>query len=161
MQRDVVAARMRTMLTAGGAVVHVDTVDGSQDQPSDPFPPPPHEAIGDLVREYLGAERRSGQSTGFVSPGNEEAVWSAAGYDGPEVVQIRDGRVLDRSIDDVVAGTLSMSSSAPHLFGDQLDSFETDLRAILRDASPAGSFTVALPDNRLRIWRLATQRQGS
>ncbi len=154
MRREIVADTVRTLLTAGGAVVHVDTVAGPPDQPTDRYPPPPREAIRDLIRRYLGAERRAGQSTGFVSPGNEEAVWAAAGYDGPDIVQVPDGRILDRSVDDVVAGTLSMSSSAPHLFGDRLESFESDLRAILQGASPAGFFTVALADNRLRIWRV-------
>ncbi len=153
MKRDTVAETVRTMLTAGGAVVHIDAVDESPEQPTDRYPAPPHEAVRDLVRRYLGAERRAGQSTGFVSPGNEEAVWSAAGYDGPDIVRVRDGRILDRTTDDVIAGTLSMSSSAPHLFGERLNAFENDLRALLQDASPAGRFTVALPDTRLRIWR--------
>jgi hypothetical protein len=36
---------------------------------------------------------------------------------------------LVRDVDSVVDGLLSMSSSAPHLFGDRLDAFEQDARA--------------------------------
>jgi hypothetical protein len=51
---------------------------------------------------------------------------------------------------------LSSSSSAPHLFGDRIEAFESDLRAILLEASPEGLFSVRLPDNTLDIWRLPT-----
>jgi hypothetical protein len=40
------------------------------------------------------------------------------------------------------------------IFGDRRDSYETDMREILTQASPSGQFPVRLPDNILRIWRL-------
>ena len=45
-----------------------------------------------------------------------------------------------------------MSSTAPHLFGDRLAGFDTDLRAALNEAAPDGTFAVRLPDNELKIW---------
>ncbi|MEX2393942.1 MAG: hypothetical protein WD826_05635 [Actinomycetota bacterium] len=48
----------------------------------------------------------------------------------------------------------SSSGTAPHLFGDRVNDFERDLRAVLLDASPSGLFSVRLPDNTLDIWRL-------
>jgi hypothetical protein len=70
-----------------------------------------------------------------------------------EVVTVPDGRVLERSVDDLIAQHLSSSSTAPHLFGVHLDAFVADLRGALLALNPAGTFTVTLPDNQLRIWR--------
>ncbi len=78
----------------------------------------------------------------------------SAGFSGPDVVIVPDGRTIVRTVDDVVAHTLSMHSTAPHLFGDQLSRFEADLRQTLADAaSPAGAFSVRLPDNKLNVWK--------
>jgi hypothetical protein len=68
-------------------------------------------------------------------------------------VRVAAGEVLDRTIDDVVAATLSMSSSAPHLFGSRLAAFEADLRALLGAASADGLFNVHVPDTILKVWR--------
>ena len=80
-------------------------------------------------------------------------MFQAAGFAPEELVVIPDDRVLERSVDDVVAWVLSTSSTAPHLFGDHLDDFIHDLRRLLLDVSPEGRFSVALSDNRLRIRR--------
>jgi hypothetical protein len=40
----------------------------------------------------------------------------------------------------VLAGYLSMSYAAPHLFGDRLDAFAADVRALLNARSPSGLF---------------------
>ena len=45
-----------------------------------------------------------------------------------------------RRTDEVVSNYLSMSYAAPHLFGADLDAFVADLRRLLADASPAGTF---------------------
>jgi SAM-dependent methyltransferase len=160
MDREQVATTVRRMLTAGGAVVQVDTVrDG--DERTGWYPPPPRTEIRTLVRRYLGAERRAGQTVGFVSPSNEDEVWRAAGYAGPQRVRVPDGRILDRSVDDVIAGTLSMSYAAPHLFGDRLADFRDDVRAMLAAVSPRGYFSVQLPDTELKIWRPADRSSAA
>jgi hypothetical protein len=74
-------------------------------------------------------------------------VFQAAGFDPAQEVTVPDGRRIERDIDDLVAYVLSISSTAPHLFGDRLDAFERDLRAVLAAASPSGLFSVVLPDN--------------
>ena len=61
---------------------------------------------------------------------------------------------VERTADDVVALVFSTSSTAPHLFGDRREDYEKDVRQILAHASPSGRFSVRLPDNILRIWRL-------
>ncbi len=40
----------------------------------------------------------------------------------------------------MLAGYLSMSYAAPHLFGDRLDAFTADVRALLTERSPSGLF---------------------
>lgn len=153
MERARVAGIVRQMLVDCGRVIHVDVDRTEPDTASDRNPAAPQAAIDSLVRGYLGEGRRAGRSVGFVSPGDEDAVWRGAGFVGPLVVRVLDGRVLDRSIDDVVAATLSMSSSAPHLFDAQLDDFVGDLRQLLTAAAPDRVFNVHVPDTLLKVWR--------
>jgi hypothetical protein len=121
------------------------------------LPAAPVERIAELRRAYLGEDRRAGQGIRNSSPGDEARVFRDAGFVGPELAVVPDGRTLVRSADDLVAETFSLSSTAPHLFGDQLPRFETDLRRVLAEASPEGAFAVRLPDNELKIWRVAAR----
>jgi hypothetical protein len=144
------------MLEANGAVVQVDlwhTSPPDQVPPSGRYPPIPETALDELRRRWLGPDRRAGQGFRNTSPDGEDAVFQAAGFAPEEFVIVPDDRVLERSVDDVVAWVLSTSSTAPHLFGNHLDTFIEDLRRLLLDASPEGRFSVALSDNRLRIRR--------
>lgn len=153
MERERVAGIVAEMLVAGGQVVHVDIDRTEADTSPDRYPTAPQATIDRLVRGYLGEGRRAGRSVGFVSPGDEDAVWRGAGFVGPLVVLVPDGRLLDRTIDDVVAETLSMSRSAPRLFDARLDDFVGELREILDGAAPDGLFTVHVPDTLLKVWR--------
>ena len=45
-----------------------------------------------------------------------------------------------RDAESVLSGYLSLSSSAPHLFGDQVDDFASEVRDVLAATSPAGVF---------------------
>jgi SAM-dependent methyltransferase len=165
MDRPRVAAAVATMLGPGGAAVQVDApgyrpddLAAERQRGSLPFPPPPHDALDQLRREYLGADRRAGQSIRNTSPSGEDRVFQDAGFLPAVTVTVPDQRVVERTADDVVALVFSSSSTAPHLFGDRRDDYESDLRQILAQASPAGRFSVRLPDNLLRIWRLPGQR---
>jgi SAM-dependent methyltransferase len=156
MDRPRVAAAVRDMLEPGGAVVQVDLWHaGPPDaQPEGgPHPPVPEAAIDELRRRWLGPHRRAGQGFRDTSPDDEDEVFQGAGFAPEELVVVPDDRRLTRTVDDVVAWVLSTSSTAPHLFGEQLGDFVSDLRALLFDTSPEGLFTVALSDNRLRIRR--------
>jgi hypothetical protein len=123
------------MLDSGGAAVQVDAagyrigeLSAETRQGSLPFPPPSDGALEQLRRQYLGSDRRAGHGIRNTSPGGEDQVFLEAGFLPAE--------------------------TAPHLFGDRRDSYETDMREILTQASPSGQFSVRLPDNILRIWRL-------
>ena len=153
MDRPLVAGIVRGMLEPDGAVVHVDNRHQDALATDDAIPAPPVERLAELRRAYLGEDRRAGRGIRNSSPGDEAAVFRAAGFVGPELVAVPDGRTIVRSADDLVAETFSLSSTAPHLFGDRLSQFEADLRRLLAEASPDGKFAVRLPDNELKIWR--------
>ena len=59
----------------------------------------------------------------------------------------------ERSEDDVVASVFSLSSAAPHLFGDRLAEFEAELRDLLRATSPDGRFAERQREIALDVWR--------
>jgi SAM-dependent methyltransferase len=156
MDRPRVALAVKEMLDADGVVVQVDlwhTYPPGQVPQDGPYPAIPEAAIDQLRRRWLGPHRRAGQGFRNTSPDGEDAVFQAAGFAPEETVVVPDDRVLERSVEDVVAWVLSTSSTAPHLFEDRLDDFIRDLRGLLLDVSPAGRFSVALSDNRLRIRR--------
>ena len=155
MDRVRVAPAVFGMLQPGGAFVHVSDVKESRDGSRGlPHPEPPYAAIRDLVRRWLGPVPRAGRGLlRHGTPGDEEAVLAAAGFAGPErlVLPAGDLRVLGE--DDVVAWVWSLSSSAPHLFGDRRGQFEADLRRVLRGASPTNTFAERPPATEVRVWR--------
>lgn len=153
MDRPLVASIVRQMLDDRGVVVHVDNRHQDSLRPSD-LPAVPIEEIERLRRRYLGPGRRAGASIRNTSPNDEDQVFRAAGFAGPNVVTAPDGRDIVRTVDDLVAEVFSTSSTAPHLFGDRVEHFEHDLREVLTAASGSeGLFGVRLPDNELKIWR--------
>ena len=155
MDRPRVARAARQMLEPDGAVLLVDGPRPrvGSDPAELPFPEPPDETIDELRRRWLGPDRRAGQGWRNTSPSGEDAIFQGAGFGAAEELVVADNRVLERSVEDVIANRLSMSSTAPHLFGDQLEEFVGQLRALLLEVSPTGRFSIALSDNRLRLWR--------
>jgi hypothetical protein len=111
------------------------------------------QVIDTLRRRYLGPDRRAGRGFRNTSPSGEDAIFQAAGFLPEERVSVLDARVVDRTTDDIVAWVLSASSTAPHLFGNRVQQFEGELRALLAEASPAGHFSVPLSDTTVRIRR--------
>lgn len=155
MERERVAAAVREMLEPDGAWVHVHATTHrgfDEDQLSEPAPP--HEAIDELVKAYLGPVRRAGRGTlPHGTPSGEEDAMLAAGFDAPRRLDVSGGRVLERSEDDVVASVYSRSSSAPHLFAGRLDEFEAELRELLRRTAPDGRFSERAREIELVVWR--------
>jgi SAM-dependent methyltransferase len=155
MDRERVAATVREMLLPSGCWVHVGATTHRGVETNDPLPAPsaPRDQIGELIARYLGSVRRAGH--GHLPDGTasgEEDVLREAGFDGPRRVPVRRGEVIMRTEDEIVASVFSLSSAAPHLFADRLDEFEQDLRRLLRQASPGGTFAEKARDIDLVIW---------
>ena len=154
MERDLVAAAVHGLLRDGGAFVHVSDLKGESLARSDlPHPRPPYEALGELVRAYLGPVRRAGR--GLLpqgTPDGEGAVLTRAGFSGPARRVVPGGEVVPRSADDVLAWVFSLSRSTPHLFGDRREDFERDVRRLLRDVSPSGRFAEPQPSTEIFVW---------
>ncbi|MBP2478585.1 SAM-dependent methyltransferase [Crossiella equi] len=152
LDRPAVASTVRDMLTPDGVCVHV----GASTHRGDPvpgLPQPPHDRIGVLVRAHLGPLRRAGQGVllrGTAS--GEEEVYAGAGFRHAGRLSVP-GQVITRDADDVVASVFSLSSSAPHLFGERLPEFESRLRALLHEVSPSGEFAEHTRDITLDLWR--------
>lgn len=150
MDRNKVAGVARRMLVPGGACVHVhatthEGVGGST---------VPRDQIAALVQKYLGPVRRAGQSMlPLGTPGREDQIYRDAGFQSSERIEVSRGENMERSADQVIASVFSHSGSAPHLFGATLAQFEGELRQILLERSPEGTFTERAGDIVLEIWR--------
>ncbi|MEU6341706.1 class I SAM-dependent methyltransferase [Streptomyces sp. NPDC046977] len=158
MNQELVAAAVRDMLVPGGALAHVSDAK-NESWPLDglPYPAVPYPAVSELVARRLGPVRRAGRGTlPEGTPGGEAAVLARAGFRGPRRRIVPGGQARERTCDDVVARVFSMSYSAPHLFGTRRSEFESELRALLREASASGRFSERLPSTECVIWRTPT-----
>jgi hypothetical protein len=154
MDRQQVANTVRRMLGPDGAFVQISDVKEPASTDGLPHPVPPAGALRELVHHYLGPVRRAGQGVlEHGTPGNEAAVLKQAGFVDPERLRVSADKVLERTVDDVVAWTYSRSDSAPHLFGRRLAEFDGDLRSLLNEASDEGRFSERVPDTEVFIWR--------
>ena len=133
--------------------VHATTHEGVETDARLPHPRPPREEILRLVQRYLGVARRAGQGVLTAgTPGGEDAIYRAAGFNGPQRLEVP-GRVVERSAEEIVASVYSLSGSAPHLFGDRLKHFDAELRELLHRASSDGRFSEQMREIAADIWR--------
>ena len=156
MDRARVALIVHGMLEPGGALVHVSDIkeDCPREEIDLPYPGTPYGNIQALMRSYLGPVRRAGQGVlRYGTPDIEWGVLQDAGFINFQAVRVPGGGKVVREVDDVIAWVWSRSDSAPHLFGDQIERFETELRQLLADASPSGFFAERLPDTEVFVWR--------
>ncbi|ALG10674.1 class I SAM-dependent methyltransferase [Kibdelosporangium phytohabitans] len=154
MDQPLVARRVREMLSADGAWIHIGAITHRGDVAEHPYPPVPWQRIDDLVKRYLGPVRRAGQGhLPHGTRGGEESVMRHAGFSGPVRLAVDEGHIAERTADEIVSAVFSLSSSAPHLFADRLGDFETDLRHLLGDASPDGRFAELTTAVEVVIWR--------
>ena len=102
--------------------------------------PIPHDEIETLVAKYLGPTRRSGQGVAPARSHRFEDVLVRTRFGMPRTIFVPGIPDLVRDSESVVAGYLSLSWSAPHLFGDRLEDFVHDTRLLLASRSPEGTF---------------------
>jgi hypothetical protein len=137
-----VAQAVHDVLQPGGAMVLV-VHDATRPAPQ---PPPdiaaiPHAEIRQLVQRYLGRELRSGARSA-ASYGDErfEDTVARTRFGPPRRVHAPGRPDIVRDVDGVIAGYLSMSFAAPHLFGPRIDEFVADLRRLLVERSASGRY---------------------
>lgn len=136
-----VAETIYDMLEPGGTLaLIVHTVTG-RPRPRDPgVPPIPHDEIRALVVKYLGSTRRAGQGTVRERTHRFEDVLARTRFGVPRQIFVPGIPDLLRDSESVLSGYLSFSFSAPHLFGDRLDDFAAEVRALLATCSADGIF---------------------
>jgi SAM-dependent methyltransferase len=136
-----VAEALYDMLEPGGALaLIVHTVEGRPKPPSPGPPPIPHDEIRALVERYLGSTRRAGQGVSPVRTHRFEDVLVRTRFGKTRSLFIPGIPDLLRDSESVLSGYFSMSSSAPHLFGDRVEDFAAEVRALLAERSPEGVF---------------------
>jgi SAM-dependent methyltransferase len=136
-----VAEKVYDMLQPGGAMaLIVHTVAGRPRPQSPGSPPVPHDEIEALVQQYLGPTRRAGQGTSPQRAHRFEDVLVRTRFGAPQSLFIPGIPDLLRDSESVLSGYLSLSWSAPHLFGDRLEEFAGDVRSLLAKRSPEGAF---------------------
>ncbi len=136
-----VAEALYDMLEPGGALaLIVHTVEGRPVPPSPGPPPIPHEEIGALVETSLGPARRAGQGLAPVRNHRFEDVLVLTRFGAPRSIFVPGIPDLVRDSESVLSGYFSMSSSAPHLFGERAEDFAADVRELLASRSPEGVF---------------------
>ena len=136
-----VAEAVYDMLDPGGALAMiVHEVEGRPKPPSPGQPPIPHAEIQALVEKYLDPTRRAGQGVAPVRTHRFADVLVRTRFGAPRSVFVPGIPDLLRDSESVLSGYLSMSSSAPHLFGDRLEDFTREVRELLASRSPEGVF---------------------
>jgi SAM-dependent methyltransferase len=136
-----VAETVYDLLEPGGALaLVVHTVAGRARPPGPGVPTIPHEEITALVEKYLGSTRRAGQGTAPRRTHRFEDVLAQTRFGVPQQFFVAGIPDLLRDSESVLSGYLSMSSSAPHLFGDRLGDFAAEVRALLANRSGEGMF---------------------
>ena len=136
-----VAETVYDMLEPGGSLaLIVHTVTGRPRPPDPGVPAIPHDEIRALVVKYLGSGRRAGRGTAPERNHRFEDVLSRTRFGVPHQFFVPGVPDLLRDAESVLSGYLSFSFSAPHLFGDRLDDFAREVRALLASRSAEGIF---------------------
>ena len=136
-----VAEAVYDMLEPGGALaLVVHTVQGRPRPPDPGVPAIPHDEIKALVGRYLGSTQRAGQGTAPERRHRFEDVLARTRFGVPQQLFVPGIPDLIRDSESVLSGYFSFSWSAPHLFGDRLDDFAAEVRALLAQRSASGLF---------------------
>jgi len=92
------------------------------------------------VAKYLGPKLRSGQGFTPVRNHRFEDILVRTRFGAPRSIFAPGVSDLLRDSESVLSGYFSMSSSAPHLYGDRVDDFAAEVRELLAARSPDGLF---------------------
>lgn len=125
-----IARTLRRMLEPGGALVHVGatTHQGEGNVP--------HAEIEALVEQFLGSAKRAGRGFRTWDGRDPRDAIEATGLRNRREIEVERDETFERSEDELVSAVFSLSTAAPHLFGDRVDEFEAELRALLYGRGP-------------------------
>jgi ubiquinone/menaquinone biosynthesis C-methylase UbiE len=136
-----VAETVYDMLEPGGALALIAHTVAGRPRPPDPgVPPIPHDEIRALVSKYLGSTRRIGQGVAPERTHTFEDVLTRTRFGAPQQIFVPGIPDLLRDSESVLSGYFSLAIAAPHLFGDRLDDFAAEVRALLAERSAEGMF---------------------
>jgi ubiquinone/menaquinone biosynthesis C-methylase UbiE len=136
-----VAETVYDLLEPGGALALIAHTVAGRPRPPDPgVPPIPHDEITALVADYLGPARCAGLDTAPERTRRFKDVLARTRFGVSRQLFVPGISDLLRDSQSVLSGYLSLSSSAPHLFGDRLDDFTGEVRALLASRSADGMF---------------------
>jgi SAM-dependent methyltransferase len=136
-----VAETVYDMLEPGGALALISHTVAERARPPDPgVPPIPHDEITAVVERYLGAARCAGQGAPPKQAHSFEDVLARTRFGAPRRFFVPGIPDLLRDSQSVLSGYLSFSWAAPHLFGDRLEEFTSEVRALLASHSAEGMF---------------------
>jgi SAM-dependent methyltransferase len=107
------------------------------------------------------AARRAGQGTARERTHRFEDVLTRTRFGVPQQLFVPGIPDLLRDSESVLSGYLSLSSSAPHLFGDRLDDFAAEVRALLASRSAEGIFWDWPGDTEVILARTSRARRRS
>jgi SAM-dependent methyltransferase len=139
--REVVAESIYDLLEPGGAIVLITHDIDARAAPSGPgHPPIPHDDVRDIIRRYLGPQSRFGSGVRPDLSDRYEDALARTRFGQPRFVHAPGRQDIVQDVDGVVSNYLSTSFAAPHLFGDRLDEFVAEVRALLVRRSAAGWF---------------------
>ncbi len=136
-----VAETVYDMLEPGGALALIVHTWAGRPRPPDPgVPAIPHEEIRALVAKYLGSNQRAGQGTAPQRTHRFEEVLARTRFGVAQQFFLPGIPDLLRDSESVLSGYFSFSFAAPHLFGDRLGDFTSEVRELLAQRSPGGIF---------------------
>jgi len=136
-----VAHAVYEVLEPGGWIVLIaHSVEGRPVPANTGHPPIPHDEMRELVTRYLGSTNRNGQGVAPFRDHQWQDILAQTRFGTSREVWAPGIADLLRDTDSVVSGYLSMSWSAPHLYGDRLDNFVADARRLLESRSADGLF---------------------
>lgn len=133
MDREQVPRTLDGIVDAGGGVAVFSS--GKSTWREAPWP----EVVSEVIRDFLGPERRAGRSTYEHPPERHEVVLARSPFGDVRTEQFVDEKQV--TIDEIIGLQLSMSFASPRLLGDRLDEFEQTLRERLQALEPGGVFS--------------------
>lgn len=136
-----VADAVYDILQPDGAIVLIaHSVEGRRVPRSPGYPPIPHDEMRALVERYLGSLSRNGMGMAQARDHTWQDILGHSRFGKVKELSAPGVPHVLRGIDGVISGYLSMSWSAPHLYGGRLDDFVADAHALLEPRSRDGLF---------------------